>query len=440
MIKPTNWKKYLTGPAILLLYSAITIAFTAPAIKHISEQIMGDGPHPLDWSWNFWWFKKALFSPSLSVFYTDILFWPQGTDLSFNTFSLINCILYIPLSFFMNTVTAYNVLQIFTFISAAFGAYLLCFHLTQSRPASIFAGLAFSFSSYHTIHSFYHMNISTIQWMPFLALFFIKTATEKKWSNPFLAALFALINALSCWHHLVFSMLFIPILWLGMLGTENRKNLLSKDSLTRMAVFIVISGTGVLIAIWPMLSRYKINGAMVQNDISLWYSMDPFSFLFPHKFNWFLRRFNLADFYGRHFSYQISHCLYAGITVIGLCLWGWRHKSARPWLTTAAVFYVLALGPYLRIFGRWYLTWTDFHLLRITSDFLRGIFGNIAGFDFRRYAIPLPSMAFQHLPLFNVMRTPYRFALIISLSTAMISGAGLSILLSRIKKHWPQNM
>lgn len=424
---------------VILAYGILIVLFASPAIFKLNGMLMGDGTHGLDWSWNFWWFKRAVFEKSIHLFHTDLLFWPRGADLYFNEFSLANCILYLPLSFFMNTVTAYNLLQLFTFLIAAYGAYRLAFYFCGDKAAAFFSGMVYSFSAFHLFSSYFHMNISSIQWFPWMLLYFIKMLREDRSRNAILAAVFFLLNALSCWYYMVFSFLILPLLWLFLLR-ENGKAIFSGGKIRRQLIFLALSLIGLAPFLGPILFAYHPGGYMVQSDASLWYSAEPASYVLPGYFSC-VGRALLRPFYDR-LDFTANQCMNLGFFAILLALLAVRRRKepmVRFWFYSGIIFFILSLGPYLRIFGKWYITWTDWRLLTVVSDFLREKTGGIGGFDFHRYALPLPEMLVSRIPFLNIMRVPSRYALLVVLSTSVLSGIGLNYLrqVYFIKKSFP---
>jgi hypothetical protein len=84
-----------------------------------------------------------------------------------------------------------------------------------------------------------------------------------------------------------------------------------------------------------------------------------------------------------------------------------RYPGATRWIVFAAVFAVLALGPYLRIAG--YSAFTVFGL-----------------------RIPLPYALLVSLPGFDVLRTPVRFMMIGGVAIAILCAWGLLALMARV--------
>ncbi|MBD3391702.1 MAG: hypothetical protein GF418_06550 [Chitinivibrionales bacterium] len=417
-------RKFAIEAAVICAYTVITFVFFLPAVMHLTDRIFGADTHCLDWSWNFWYFKRALFETGIRLYRTDLLFWPQGADLYFHTFSLVNCVLYVALSPVMSPATAYNVLMLATFVVAAYGTYRLCVYVIGDRRAAFVSGMLYSFSAYHLIHAYYHMNTSSIQWLPFLVLFFLRTLRERGAGNPMLAAVFFVLNALSCWYYLVFSLFLLPLLWI--FARWKSPSWFTTGHPKRTATFFALSLVPMLVLALPVLLQYRGDGYMVENDVSLWYSADIFSYVLPSPWarllpRWLRRLPSSCGMLGE----QILTPGYVAWGLVIFLFWKGRRTHQAVWIWPAVFFGVLSLGPFLRVCGKWYITWTDWEPIRIASDFLRDATGGLFGFDFRRYALPLPGLLVGRMPVLDVIRVPGRYGLVVILCMSVMAGMGL---------------
>ena len=107
----------------------------------------------------------------------------------------------------------YSLLWLLSFILAAFGAYLLVRYLTRNDYAAFLSGIIFAFTPYHFIHGLGHMGATTIQWIPFCALFFMKIFREGGIKNCIFAGIFYILVAMSDMQYMVFMGIFIAVLF-----------------------------------------------------------------------------------------------------------------------------------------------------------------------------------------------------------------------------------
>src|SRR6266568_6830252 len=68
------------GP--LALYAALTIAWTWPLIRHLSDTIPGNPGDNFSYLWNLWWMRYVRSAPGLRFFQTTFLFYPFGTTIA----------------------------------------------------------------------------------------------------------------------------------------------------------------------------------------------------------------------------------------------------------------------------------------------------------------------------------------------------------------------
>ena len=160
-----------------LAYSGLSIIFTYP-VAFSSAEIPG-GADGYQFLWILWWFKKALLSFA-NPYYSTYMFYPDGVNLAFTELTPFNSIASIPLQMLFSLVAAYNILWILSFIVSGYGTFLLVNYLNRDSRAAFISGLIFAFCPYHFAHALGHLNLITIEWIPFFVLFFIKTLTEDK--------------------------------------------------------------------------------------------------------------------------------------------------------------------------------------------------------------------------------------------------------------------
>src|SRR5258708_32056236 len=75
--------------AALVGYALLSLVVTWPLALHFTTQEMGEDYFDrVQNTWNLWWVKVALLDRHASPFVTDLLFYPQGTDLYYHTLNL----------------------------------------------------------------------------------------------------------------------------------------------------------------------------------------------------------------------------------------------------------------------------------------------------------------------------------------------------------------
>src|SRR5262245_39528261 len=125
----------------------LSVVMTWPLLLHLSTDISRDIGDPLAEVWQVAWGGHALLHQPLHFFDAN-RFWPIKESLAFGD-ALIG---YAPAGIIGSGVKAaivrYNLLFIFAYGLAFFGAYLLARELGLGRPAAVIAGAAFAYAPF----------------------------------------------------------------------------------------------------------------------------------------------------------------------------------------------------------------------------------------------------------------------------------------------------
>ena len=205
--------RYRIEAVVFALYVALTIIFTYPVAFSVNT-FPGDGGDGYWFLWDFWAFKNAIIAHT-NPLYTSWIYYPIGVNLAFSTTSFFNAALSIPLQLIWDLPHAYVFVWLMSFALSGFGAFALIRYLGASTKIALVCGLIFMLCPYRFAHGLGHMNLIATEWIPFYALFFLKTIRDDKWSNPVIAAFFlasqlfrfllcclscCVLNALGCVH------------------------------------------------------------------------------------------------------------------------------------------------------------------------------------------------------------------------------------------------
>ncbi len=165
--------------------------------------------------WHLWWFKYSLLNlhilPSVSTFVES----PFGIELTHTT--IVNHLMALPFTAVMGPVASYNIMILASFVLSGAAMYLLAYEVTGNRAASLFAGLVYSFSPYHTVFSALGgMDGAQIQYMP-LVLFFMLRYERRGGTKNLVALLVSLVFALfSFGYYAVITLLMTGIFYFYM--------------------------------------------------------------------------------------------------------------------------------------------------------------------------------------------------------------------------------
>ena len=164
--------------AALIGYGLLTLVMTYPLIRRFTSAIPGDGFDGWQNYWNLWWVRQALLVEHAHPWFTDMLYAPVGVSLLFHTLNLFNGLTTLPIQLAWGLFPAYNSAVLFSFAMSGLGAYLLARYVLgprSSRLAAFAAGIIFTFSPFHIAHLLGHMQVMSMEWVPFFALYLLRT-------------------------------------------------------------------------------------------------------------------------------------------------------------------------------------------------------------------------------------------------------------------------
>jgi hypothetical protein len=198
---------------VFAIYALLTALLTYPVVFKVGTHIPGGGD-AFQWMFSLWYSGYALMHPDVTTLtHNNLLFYPDGiSTMPFP--SAFNQLLYLLMSPVLELHVIYTILWLLTFAIGAFGAYLLVKHLTGNDYAAFISGIVFAFTPYHFVHALGHLGATTIEWIPFCALYLMKTFREGGTRNSILAGVFFILVGMSDLQYMVFMGLFAMLLCL----------------------------------------------------------------------------------------------------------------------------------------------------------------------------------------------------------------------------------
>jgi hypothetical protein len=440
-------RRLIAGPGILAAYILLAVAMTWPMARDFARAIPGDGFDGWQNYWNLWWVKIALVNQHTGPFFTNLLFYPTGVSLLFHTLNLFNGLLSLPVQLAFGLFPAYNSVVLFSFAMGGFGAYLLGRHTLGTDGAilpAFAAGVIFSYSPFHFAHLLGHMQVISLEWIPFYALYLLRAVQGATRRAPIrrdvpLAALFLALIGLCDFYYVLYC-LFFTILVLGWAvwrawrvrrlsiaryPAGQSRDLVAQPGARRaagvpqlllaVAVIWIIFVLALSPQLMPMLTEARRSDYMVPDPAqSRVLSADLIAFVTPQEFHPLWGKW-AAQIGSSLAASPAEHQVFAGFTVLALAalgLWvGWRSTArvrvdAGPWPLSLLVFFILALGPVLHIDGRSVLL--------------------PAGGE-----LPLPyGWLVRAVPFMNITRSVSRFDVMIMLSLGVLATVALQWLWS----------
>jgi hypothetical protein len=220
-------------------------------------------------------------------------------------------------------------------------------------------------------------------------------------AKPVMAAVFLV---LSLYHNLYyFVILGLMSGWMMVYQVWTKKDqTLTKIWQYRSKIMIFGASCAVFLSPWiaMLLQAKKFEGLpqTVGWGGAIDFSADLFGILIPSAYSRYL--WTMTDAIGRKLPFAwgiFEQHIYPGIIIlvgVALIFWEWHklrakeHDELKPWVMGMIGFWVLTLGPFLHVLGKWKV--------------------NLEGIPF---VIPLPFTIFHYLPFMDNIRSPGRLAI-----------------------------
>ncbi len=461
-------------------YLLLTLVLTYPLLAKFARAIPGDGFDGWQNYWNLWWVKVALLQEHTQPFFTDLLYHPTGVGLLFHTLNPFNGLLVLPVQVAWGLLPAYNSVALFSFVVGGFGTYLLARQVLgpgRGRWPAFAAGVIFTFSPFHIAHLLGHMQVISLEWIPFYALYLVRIAGGTQspipnpqspipntqypipetphdeigprpspqpltpWRDMLLAALFLILIGLCDWYYVLYCLILTAVVlawaaWRALLTwradviarrrTAPSQHLARPGSVYPRVVAAtagawLIFGLALSPLLAPMIQEAQQFSFMVpETSQSRTLSADLLAFVTPQEFHPLWGAW--AREQTRNLTSTVSeHQVFAGFTALGLAglgLWaGWTSARRRA-------------GDHRPPFpGPWPLTLLTFFLLALGPVLHVG--GRTALLPGGR-EISLPyGWLMQVIPFVKISRSVSRFDVMVMLALAVLAAFGLAWLAQR---------
>lgn len=430
-------KKYRSHWIVLGLYTLLTLILTWPWIAHFTGAFPGTATWAFDEStfvWNIWRFKHNLLDLGQSPLHTTDIFYPLGISLVLYTYNFLNALLGLPLLVSFSLPVAGNITLLLAYVLSGYGAYLLIRYLLADQSAGLpgqlaafIGGAIYAFLASRAVFAALgHYDVVTTEFIPFFALFFIRTLRRPGYANPALAGIFAALCLLAEMIFGVF-LLFLGLILLihHFLASHQR---LSGNSL--FSVFLRLAALGAVAAALWAPAMIPILRAFTQADYALsgWgeglkLSADLLGWFTPTALHplwgtdWVTR---LREVQAGTAPFLDVNTVFLGYGITALALLGAVafQRQAGAWISAAVIFAVFTLGPLLQIGGK-YLFPLD-NLLRE-----QGVAQDVT--------FPLPFALLHYLPIIKANRVPTRFSVVLGLALAVLAAYGAFWVLGKVQ-------
>ena len=378
--KPSRW---LTA-GLPVAFLALTVVLTRPGVGRFVTHFMADDTDGYQNAWTLWWIKTALLRGAWP-WWTDRLFAPDGVSLYLHTLALTNGLIALPFQLVWPLTVAYNVVVVVSFVASGVALYGLARTCGADSGPAFVAGCLYTFSPFHFAHGIAHLNMLALQWLPLYLWALLAAIRSRRPAAGILAGLVLFGVVLTDYYFALFCALAT-----GLIAAWRRT---WRVPAIALATGMVLS-TPLAVPMLGLLARTTLAGTHEPAD----FSVDLLGWLVPGAVSWWGPI--TAPVWRRFGSYPEESGAYLGLIPVAIVALGLRARvrAIVPWVTGAAIFAILALGPWLHVAG-----WPSF--------------------------VPLPYFVLTSvIPLFALAGVPARFMAMVYLGLAMAVGLTLTAL------------
>ncbi len=392
-------------------YIALSLIVMAPVLPVFTTAIPGGPIAETDgWQnvWNLWWVHRALTTPT-NPFFTPLLFYPEGVDLTLQTLNISNGILFLPVTALFGPVAAYNAAVLVALCLSGIGGYGLTLRVSGDRLAAFISGAIFAFSPFHLTKIWDgQLEMITLQWAAFYAWFLLRAVEDLRRRDALIAGVFLALIGYTSWYYLfffgVYSLVF-AVLWLIKAPGDQQGR--------RLFQFGIVAGSGGVLLLPLLVAAGRTAQSMAGTtgvrfdpsnpfDLILIHSANVFDLFLPNGIHplWGDAVETLVRVWHPHIgAWNIAPGYVAlSLAIVAMIL---ARRSAWRWLVIGLAGIVLALGPVVQI-------------------------------GTTRTAIPLPYQALLALPGAELARRPSHFIVLTTLVLAPLVALGMQALRQRL--------
>ncbi|MCS6839912.1 MAG: hypothetical protein NZ699_10740 [Roseiflexus sp.] len=407
------WQRVRTSAYTLpaLGYLALSLIVMAPVLPVFSVAILGGPIAEVDgWQnvWNLWWAHRALTTPT-NPFFTNLLFYPQGVDLTLQTLNISNGVLFLPVTALFGPIAAYNAAVLTALVLSGIGGYALALRVSGDRLAAFIGGAVFAFSPFHLTKIWDgQLEMITLQWAAFYAFFLLRAVEELRLRDALVAGVFLALTGYTSWYYLFFFGiygLFFAAIWLAGAARERRVPMLRQ--------LVAVAGSGAALLMPLLIAVPRAASAMLAISDPWFNPANPLDRIL-------IRSANLFDL----FLPNGLHPLWGSAIEALVRTW---HPYIGAW-NVALGYTALALAAVALALARtraW--RWAVIGLAAIALSL-----GPVVQIGIMRTTIPLPYQILLAIPGMELARRPSHFVVIATLTLAPLVALGLRELSARV--------
>ena len=410
---------------LLIVVPLVVIATTWPTFPRIfdADEFWLHSAFQDSWLrlWDVWHFEQAL-AGQTPLYFTDSIFYPQGTSLAFYSLVFPHALLMIALKAVIPADDAYNLLFLLILCFNAFCGYALIRHLMKDKWIGLFGAVVIAVATPYPYGQTVP-DLIMIGTLPLTIYFVIRSVTECNWRFAALAGLCAGVTAFIGVYIWAFTLLSVAILALFLSLSFWRR----KAFWGGLLIVIVVCGMTSIFRFYPML----MNRADLKQATEIYRNRS--------RSNDVLENFVLPNnpITGQLFGappdphddykhsimrneYKEAYLGYGNLILIACAfLFLRRKRRLLPWIVILLFFATMRLGSYLTFNG------IEYPDILLPEGFLQAwipaIFGNIGQLPYYQIGVVTPLAVIASYGLDALLRTkPAAFRRFIALLCILV--------------------
>lgn len=340
----------------VLVYAGLAVLVTWPLVAHITTLLPGTSDDVLVHYWNGWWVQQAL-GDGQNPLYSPYLFFPIGISLVTHNIAWFQVLPWLFLEPLLGGIAAFNLAILLNLTLCGCAVFWLSYRLTSHFGAAFLAGLVYLAWPFR-LSQLDHPNLLATQWIPVFFLLLIYTLQRGRWRDAVLCGLLFALIGYTRWQ------LLIPATLMALAYVAWRTPKLLTSERHVAARLLAAGATAVILLLppaWLLFSQLEsdtMSSNLFREGEESVMQTDVLAYLTPPASNPFVgnQTQSLYDSYYADRSSSRRFPAYIGFTVLALAVLGLKFRSRRalPWLTMGILLILLALGPLLRINGRFF--------------------------------------------------------------------------------------
>jgi hypothetical protein len=393
--------RFLVLPAVV--YVIVFWLLTYPLLGSFSTEFFTNAGDGLQNVWNLWWVDRAVSVLHTSPWFTSYLYYPSGVSLVGHTLNPFNGFMAIALLRFLSLVEAHNVIVVFSFVLSGVTGFWLAYQFCRRYWPSIVGGAIFTFSEYHFAHADGHLQLISLEWIPLFALAWYALLRKPSLAISIGSAAVLLLVMLCDIYYFAYSILFAGIVVIREAWRQrDALFLVRRRYAVPFLLFVFLTGLTSGQLLLRLLALNAADPLLGSHDADS-FSTDLLAAIIPGghwrfadltKPFWDALPGNIQES-----SVDVGFGVAAALIYLVIRRSTDLAREAADWWVVLGVFWVLSLGPVLRIWGK------------------------------RVAQVPMPYTLLQAMvPPIDLSGVPARMMVMVTLAAAVLTPVSLALL------------